>query len=187
MNEEWKDIPGYEGLYQASNTGYIRSVEGKTTSNSRYAVRKWSSRILKPKKRMRTNGMYDHRVELWKDGTHKSLLVARLVAMTWCEGYKEGLTVNHIDGNPLNNVVANLEWVTRSENIQKGYETGLYDNARKKCVLKDKEDSSMHVFNSQYEASKFLCHGKKYVNNRIIKNKTSVFSKDGGEYEIVQF
>lgn len=185
MSEMWKDIPGYDGLYQASNMGSIRSVDGKITSNVRYAVRKWSSRILKPKKRMRTNGMYDPRVDLWKDGMHKSLLVSRLVAMTWCEGYSEELTVNHIDGNPLNNVVDNLEWITRAENIRKGRDAGLYDNAQKKCVLKDKEDNSIHVFNSQYEASRFLGRHNSYLNDRINRNKTNVFSKDGREYEII--
>ena len=145
MIEEWKDIPGYEELYQASNMGNIRAVEGKITSNARYEVRRWSSRVLKPKKRKRTTGVYDPRVELWKDGNHKSLLVSRLVAMTWCDGYRDDLTVNHIDGKPLNNIPDNLEWISRRENIRKGYETGLYDNARRKCVLKDREKERTYV------------------------------------------
>ena len=184
--EQWKDITGYEGLYQASNTGLIRSVDGKETVNSRGSVRHWKTRILKAKKRKRTTGAYDPRVELWKDGKHKSLLVARLVAMTWCEGYKEELTVNHIDGNALNNIPCNLEWITRGENIRKGYETGLYANAQRKCALKLKDEHTyrVYVFPSQYAASKFLGQGKKYINGRIHKNKTNAFSKDGKEYEI---
>lgn len=184
MQEQWKDIPGYEGLYQASNLGNIRSIEGKITSNARYATRQWRSRVLKPKKRQRTTGAYDPRVDLWKDGQHKSLLISRLVGMTWCDGYKEELTINHIDGNTLNNTPENLEWITRAENIRKGYNAGLYDNARRKCALKDIEDNRTFVFDSQYEASLFLCHGKKYINNRLLKNKRNAFSKDGREYEI---
>jgi len=187
MDEQWKDIPGYEGLYQASNKGSIRSVENKITSNALYNVRKWKSRILKPKKRKRTTGTYDFRVDLWKDGTHKTLLVSRLVAMTWCDGYREELTVNHIDGNTLNNTPDNLEWISRVDNIRKGYETGLYDNAKRKCILKDKEKEQTYVFESQYDASKFLGWGKKYINNRLIRNKTNAFSKDGIEYEISSF
>lgn len=187
MDEQWKDIPGYEGLYQASNMGNIRSVEGKITSNARYDVRKWTSRVLKPKKRKRTTGAYDPRVDLWKDGTHKSFLVSRLVAMTWCDGYREDLTVNHIDGNTLNNVPDNLEWISRGDNIRKGYETGLYDNARKKCILKEKGKERTYVFLSQADASKFLGWGKRYVNNRLINNKTNAFSKDGREYELSLF
>lgn len=187
MDEEWKDIPGYEGLYQASNKGNIRSAEGKITSNAQYEVRRWSSRILKPKKFKRKSGFYEYRVELWKDGKHKTFLVSRLVAMTWCDGYIEDLTVNHIDGNPLNNTPENLEWVTRADNIRKGYETGLYNNARRKCILKDKEKERTYVFPSQYDASRFLGWGKKYVNNRLVKNKANAFSKDGREYELSLF
>lgn len=54
--------------------------------------------------------------------------MARLVAMTWCEGYKEGLTVNHINGNPMDNRAENLEWITRAENIRHGFKVGLYKN-----------------------------------------------------------
>lgn len=49
MEELWKDIPGYEGLYQASNLGRIRSAPGKTTSSARYKVRVWKVRIIKAK------------------------------------------------------------------------------------------------------------------------------------------
>lgn len=187
MIEQWKDIPGYEGIYQASNTGNIRSVEGKITSNSRYDIRRWSSRILKPKKNKRTTGAYDLRVELWKNGAHKTLLVSRLVALTWCDGYKNEYTVNHIDGNPLNNHYENLEWISREDNIRKGYETGLYINAQRKCILKDGKEERTYVFPSLAAASRFLGHGKRYVSGRLGKKKNSAFSKEGKEYELSLF
>jgi hypothetical protein len=74
MEELWKDIPGYEGLYQASNLGRIRSAPGKTTSSARYKVRVWKVRIIKAKTERRcrnSKGKMDERVELWKNGTHK--------------------------------------------------------------------------------------------------------------------
>lgn len=127
--ESWKDIPGYEGLYQASNTGLIRSAPGKVTSSKRFSHRVWKTRILKPKAPVKAR-RHDPRVTLWKDGCCKDHLVSRLVAMAWVDGYSPLLTVNHIDGNPLNNDCSNLEWVTIQENVKKGYETGLLQIAR---------------------------------------------------------
>lgn len=124
--EVWKDIPGYEGLYQASNLGRVRSAPGKTTSNKRYACRIWRSRVMKQKFTPNKNGRTDARVILWKDGNKRTWLVSRLVGLTWCDGYTEGMTINHINGNPLDNRAINLEWVTLSENIKKGFELGLF-------------------------------------------------------------
>lgn len=181
MQEIWKDIPEYEGLYQASNMGNIRTVEGKITSNARYPVRKWKSIVLKPKKRMRKTGAYDPRVELWKDGKHKSLLVSRLVAMTWCKGYRKELTVNHIDGNTLNNRSDNLEWITRVENIHKGYETGLYANCFKKCKLTC--NGNEKEFKSLREASLYLGMNKGYFSNIVRAGKEQV-TINGTRYTI---
>lgn len=127
-SEVWKDIPGYEGLYQASTLGRIRTCEGKTTSSARFEKRVWKQRIMKQKLTKNGKGRIDARVCLWKEGTEKTWLVARLIALTWCEGYAEGLTVNHKDGDPLNNIPSNLEWITRAANIQHGRKTGLYKN-----------------------------------------------------------
>lgn len=132
--ERWKDIPGYEGIYQASDTGLIRTKPGKTTYTERHGVRHWKTRVLKPKHQMRKGhtGKRDARVNLWKDGKEKTWLVSRLVALTWCDGYADRMTVNHIDGNPENNVCSNLEWVTHTENIRKGWADGLYDGLKTK-------------------------------------------------------
>ena len=130
MNEEWKDIPGYEGLYQASTQGRIRTCEGKVTSNSRFSHRVWKQRILKQKCAANSKGRYDCRVELWKEKTHKTWLVSRLIALTWCDGYKEGYTVNHKNGNMLDNRSENLEWLSRGNNIRHGFANGFYPQAR---------------------------------------------------------
>lgn len=128
--EEWKDIPGYEGLYQASTNGEIRSCAGKVTSNARYGRRVWKQRIIKPKASKGKNGRSDFRVELWKNGEHMTWLVARLVALTWCAGYHDGWTVNHKNGIPTDNRVENLEWLSHGDNIRHGFATGLYPQAR---------------------------------------------------------
>lgn len=83
--------------------------------------------MLKPKyeNRYRSEQKKDARVNLWKGGKEHTFLVSRLVAMTWCDGYEDGLTVNHIDGNPMNNRVDNLEWMTHRDNVRQAFEDGL--------------------------------------------------------------
>ena len=178
--EEWKDIPGYENLYQASNFGRIRSVDGKETSSARFPVRKWKQRIMKQKyaNRVRGNGR-DARVCLWKDGKGKTFLVSRLVALTWCCGFSEGMTVNHIDGNIENNNANNLEWVTHAENIRLGFETGLYSTA-KKCLIKDDQGKILE-FRSLSLTANYLGRSGKYVSNHM-RSKKEMLSKDGKRY-----
>lgn len=166
--EYWKDIPEYEGLYQASTEGRIRTHANKITSSARFAERHWKQRVLKNKWQIRADGRADARVELWKDGMHKTLLVARLVAMTWVDGYADGLTVNHKDGDSTNNHIDNLEWVTRTDNIRHGFNTGLY-SAQKFTVLIGNDGRSFK-FPSQSAASRWLGRNSQYVSNAIRKN-----------------
>ena len=165
--DKWKDIPGYERLYQASNQGIIRTAPGKTTSNARYEKRVWKTRVMKG----RGKSLVGWRVGLWKDGVCKSWLVARLVALTWVEGYKDGLTVNHINGNRFDNRVENLEWLTLAENIRHGFETGLYSNNQKRVLLYDHRSGNQKSFDSMSEASRFLGKSNGYVSNAIGKGK----------------
>jgi hypothetical protein len=120
MNEIWKDIKGYEGFYQISNLGRIKSLERyrKYRGNFKAIVRE---RILKLK--VDKEG-YSH-VSLSKRGDVKFFKVARLVAQAFiinCNNYPQ---VNHIDGNKSNDLVSNLEWVTASQNCQHAYDIGL--------------------------------------------------------------
>jgi hypothetical protein len=97
--EIWKDIPGYEGIYQASSFGRIKSTYRQ-------------KRILKPQKAKK----YFH-LRLSKDKKISIHLLHRLIAKTFKENSENKKTVNHIDGNPLNNFACNLEWATQQENI----------------------------------------------------------------------
>ena len=179
--EQWKSIPGYEGIYEASNEGRIRSVEGKTTQSSLHIARVWKQRIIKQKCNLNHKGRKDFRVELWKNGTHKTWLVSRLIALTWCDGYMEGLTVNHIDGNPLNNYASNLEWISLSDNIHHGFETGLYSTQRG-CVLVNSLGEKKS-FRSQSQASRWIGRTNSYIANCIVKNRT-IKSINGSIYFI---
>ena len=104
MNEIWKDIAGYEGLYQVSNLGNVRSLRYRNHDEVRELY-------LKP----HTKGYLQ--VELHKDGKRKMVTVHRLVAMAFVDGYEDDKQVNHIDENKENNVSTNLEWVTVSQNV----------------------------------------------------------------------
>lgn len=104
MSEEiWKDIEGYEGLYQVSNLGRFKSV-------FRYF------KILKCTKYK--DGYV--RVDLYKNGKVKRYLAHRLVAQTFIPNPQNKPQVNHIDENKENNCIENLEWCTRSENMNHG-------------------------------------------------------------------
>ena len=104
MEEIWKDIAGYEGLYQVSNLGKVRSLRYKNRDETRELY-------LKP----HTRGYLQ--VELHKNGDRKMFTVHRLVALAFVDGYEEDKQVNHIDENKKNNVSTNLEWVTVSQNV----------------------------------------------------------------------
>lgn len=168
MEEQWKPIPGYEGLYEASTFGRIRSAEGKTTSSARFPKRVWKQRIIKPKIHARKNGLTDERVCLWKNGEEKTLLVSRLVAMTFCPISFENFTVNHINGNPMDNQPENLEWVTHKENIQEGFRSGLYNRSKRPVILVN-ETGVGYRFDSVANGGRFLGRRPKYLTGAISK------------------
>lgn len=165
MDEIWKDIPNYEGIYEASTCGRIRTKTGKTTLTQRHGVRCWKSRVLKPK------GMEPHtgyRVSLWKNGKPQDWLVARLVAMTFLGIPKTGLTVNHKDLNRLNNNIENLEWLSLGDNIRHGFENGAYPQVKIKLI----DPKGIEIFfRSLSQASKFLDRNDGYVSGQIKCNR----------------
>ena len=166
--EEWKDIPGYEGLYQASTCGRIRSCEGKTTSSARFKTRVWKQRIMKTTHTARKAGTNsDERVKLWKDGKEHTHLVSRLVALTWCDGYEPGLTVDHIDNDASNNHASNLCWIRLEDNIRKAF-TRETTRAAKPTTLVTEDGEVIH-FHSIAAACRYI--GKttlKYYKGTVI-------------------
>lgn len=116
MSEEWKDIKGYEGLYQVSNKGNIKSLS-RIVGTKKCGRHKLKERILKPCK----CGKY-YSVTLCKNNKIVRKYIHRLVAETFISNSNNLLDVNHKDGNTYNNCVNNLEWCTRSENIKHSYQ-----------------------------------------------------------------
>ena len=105
----WRDIPNFEGLYQASANGEIRSLDHiRKNGTNEY---KQKGKILKFNKN--PNGYLQ--VRLSKNGVAKTYRVNRLIALTFIENPLNKKTVNHINGNKLDNRVENLEWATERE------------------------------------------------------------------------
>lgn len=181
--ENWKDIPGYVGLYQASTLGNIRSTPGKTTSSARFSKRVWKTRILKPKCAISNDYRHDLRVSLWKNGNVKDWLVARLVALTWVDGYSDGMTVNHINGDYLDNRPENLEWVTLAQNIRHAYSAGLMGATMRRITISDGEFT--YSFASLADASRFLGRNVSYISNGLKLNR-KISGCDRITYSVVE-
>ena len=180
-SEIWKPIPGYEGIYEASSQGRIRSVDGKITSCKKRPVVVWKQRVLKPKVEKRKGGKTDQRVCLWKDGIEKTWLVARLVAMAFIPIQYEEMTVNHINGDPMDNRIENLEWLTKADNIRHGFDTGLYKASEKAVILTDASNGSKLRFKSMAAASRNLGRRNQYVSDAISRG-TSCYDLSGKKY-----
>lgn len=119
VDEIWKDISGYEGYYQVSNLGRVRSCDRWV--NNKVGVRLISGRLLKPWK----NEKGYFYIDLVKDSDRRKFKVHRLVAFAFVDGYFEGSQVNHIDGVKSNNNASNLEFCTASKNMFHSYSMGL--------------------------------------------------------------
>lgn len=125
MKEEWRPVPQYEGMYEVSSLGRIKSLT-RVVKGSRGSKSKSNGRILK-------QGKHSHgyrRVSLCNNGVIKYSNVHRLVAIAFIDNPDNLPVVNHIDNDPSNNVVSNLEWTTFSGNTIHAYKSGrMTDNS----------------------------------------------------------
>lgn len=149
MQEIWKDIKDYEGLYQVSNFGNVKSLPRKTNNQYNKGI------IMK---QMIYRGY--SKVQLNKNGKIKWFAVHRLVAQAFLPNLDNKPQVNHIDGNKLNNNLSNLEWVTGSENQLHSYR-----------ILKNTPSMKNH-YGSNHVASKIIYQFDK--NNNFIKKWNSI-------------
>jgi len=157
-NEKWYPVYGYEGLYEINAQGKVKSLQ-----------RKKYNYILE--QRIDRGGYYT--VRLSKPGLLSSTqFVHRLLGFAFIENPLNKCCINHIDGNKLNNRIENLEWVTKAENMQHAYDTGL-----SKITAKSVYDTCTgKLYSSIKEAAKALninygtC--RNYLNGNIKTNNT---------------
>lgn len=165
-NEEWRDVVGYEGLYQVSNLGRVKSL-------SRRIVYKDGREYNYPSKVMKNQkvGTGYRSVTLYGVNGKKQYSVHRLVAETFIPNPNNLSDVNHKDGCKTNNILSNLEWLSRSDNQKHAYKNGLnwvhMDEAIKECsrpVLQFTPDGKLVAeYPSTMEASRIT----NYTQSRI--------------------
>ncbi len=131
MTEVWKDIDGYEGEYQVSNLGRVRSLK--------------SSIVLKPM--VATNGYLV--VCLWKDNVQRKYCIHRLVALAFIPNPENLSDVNHIDEDKKNNVVSNLEWCTHLYNMNYGNVRKLISERNKGKKLSDEHKKKVGDYSAK--------------------------------------
>lgn len=157
MEEIWKDIKGYEGYYQVSNLGKVRSKD-RLVFHPHYSneiksnLRMWKGQEISLHF---TRGGY-RGVRLYRNNKGKTLRLCRLVAINFIANPENKPCVNHIDGNKENDNVNNLEWVTYTENMAHAVENNLVSikyGAENASSMKVINDGDNVVYGSVKEAA----------------------------------
>ena len=155
ISETWKDIPGYEGIYQASNLGKVRSLDRfenfDNRAGNKISIRRRKGRVLK---HMIRKGYCS--VWIRKNGSSTTKGCHHLVALAFLGvpphkvgNHLGGYQVNHKDCNKQNNRVENLEWVTREENIKHGQKHNLFAHGENVKHAKLTEKDVLEILESQ--------------------------------------
>ncbi len=173
----WKPIPGYEGHYEASNTGLIRSVDRVVVLKTKlYEDRpcKFKSRVLKPYtyKSKRSNIQPRDTVALSVDGKLKTHAVHKLIAITFIANKNNFETVNHIDGDCKNNHVENLEWISREENNRHAFKNKLVKTQKLIAQIDPITNKIIKVYPGESEACRQI---------GISQGKIGYAAKNGGK------
>lgn len=160
----WADIPGYEGIYQVSTSGSVRSLPRIVKQRNMYKQieKQCPMRVLHA-----STDVYGYKiVSLCNGGKRKTAKVHRLVADAFLEKIDGKTQVNHKDGNKGNNAVSNLEWCNGSENKLHAFKIGLQKPRRggemqnAKPVIMTHMDGQEKKFDSITEACEYLGIGK---------------------------
>ena len=188
--EIWKDIVGYEELYQVSNLGNVKSKDRYVYQKNNGVICKHFYKGKNIKHKEQKNGyIYIH---LSKNGKPKWKLLHRIVAEAFIPHTIENNVVNHLDNDTKNNVVNNLEWTTYKGNMQHAAKQGRmkynYENLkkaqekRKIAVIAIDKNGNEYEFNSQKEASNVLKCNKNHIAS-ICKNKYGYKSTNGYKFK----
>lgn len=149
MQEIWKDIKGYEKRYQISNLGRVKSLKHYSGVHNKYNDR------VRIKKQQRENSGY-FVVGLNKNKSQKIYKVHRLVAEAFIPNPDNKPQVNHINGIKTDNRACNLEWNTRSENMQHASKNNLLKPAKTRIIQYSKAMKEIRLWDSMMDIEKNL-------------------------------
>lgn len=158
MKEIWESVKNYEGLYEVSNMGRVKSLSRSVKCHNGQ-TRTFNEKILTLHQSKITDRHKNptYHVELWKNNTREVFRIHRLVASTFISNPENKPQINHIDGDRKNNRVDNLEWCTNSENMLHSYATGLTKPRGCKAIKGTSKDQKVTLeFPSIEEASRAI-------------------------------
>lgn len=147
--EEWRQVYGYENLYEVSNFGRVRSLD-KYDSRGHFRA----GFVLKPS--IRSNNSQYLRVGLTKDGIRKHKNVHRIVATSFLPNPQNLPQVNHKDENKLNNYVENLEWCTASYNANYGTRQKRIIEKRSRAIIGESLDKDIKIYLKSSRSGDFI-------------------------------
>ncbi len=142
MIEEWRPVVGYEGFYEVSNLGRVKSVDRLCNSSKRTSQR-MKGRVLKP--RINTHRQNRCTVVLNKEGNATYAYISRLVLMAFVGPPPEKHDAAHWDGNTMNNRLDNLRWATVSQNMQDKNRHGTAPRGSHNAMSKLTEEQVAHI------------------------------------------
>ena len=143
MLEIWDDIKGYEGLYQVSNMGRVKSFP-------RHGTHTQEEHILK----LGINHKGYLQVKLTKDSKSKTFVVHRLVAQTFILNPNNLPQVDHYDDNKENNIAYNLQWISNEDNMAKSWQTGA--RSIEKTYKRGKDNACARIVNQYNLEGNFI-------------------------------
>ena len=158
-NEIWKPIPEFEGLYEVSNFGNVRSLDRKVIQKNAFGTYSdviYKGQLLKFNKAKNGYLYFTARSQT----SNKTLKPHRLVAILFVENPHMYLEVNHIDGNKENNHYTNLEWCTSKQNKQHAVNIGLMNN--KSGIEEHNVTTKIQIFKNNILVNE--CYGEKELN-----------------------
>lgn len=167
IEEIWKPIPNYEGLYEVSNKCRVRTIDHYVNNRLHNGMKIVHGRI----KRLCYSKDKRPFVELSKEGINKKYPVYRVMAMAFIPNPNNLPEINHIDENPSNNNLENLEWCDRKYNINYGTRTIRSIESKYRPVIASKDGIPFMIFKSSKEAALVLNVSVSLISMAIHKNR----------------